>query len=71
MIMHSQLDISGVQGETGQHKIKRSMRLLLNVMAVLYNRLPHPKKGETSAWAPNTKEVLTRVPMYRKALPFP
>ena len=43
MIMHSQLDIRGVRREKGQHKIKRSMRLLLNVMAVLYNGLPHPK----------------------------
>ena len=46
MIMHSQLDIRGVQGEIGQHKIKRSMRLLRNVMEVLYNGLSHPK-GET------------------------
>ena len=45
MIMHSQLDIRGVWGDTGQHKIKRSMRLLLNVMAILYNGLPHPKGG--------------------------
>ena len=43
MIMHSQLDIRGVRREKGQHKIKRSMRLLRNFMAVLYNRLPHPK----------------------------
>ena len=62
MIMHSQLDIRGVQRETGQHKIKRSMRLLLNVMVGLYNGLPHPKE-ETSAWAPNANKVLTRVPM--------
>ena len=48
MIMHSQLDIRGVQREIGQHKIKRSMRLLLNVMAVLYNGLPHPKGGKLS-----------------------
>ena len=43
MIMHSQLDIRGVRIETGQHKIKRSMSLLRNVMAVLYNGLLHPK----------------------------
>ena len=43
MIMHSQLDIRGVQREKGQHKIKRSMRFLLNVMEILYNELPHPK----------------------------
>ena len=40
MIMHSQLDIRGVRREKGQHKIKRSMRLLLNVMEILYNGLP-------------------------------
>ena len=40
MIMHSQLDIRGFWGDTGQHKIKRSMRLLRNVMAILYNILP-------------------------------
>jgi len=45
MIMHPQLDTRGVRGKTGQHKIKRSMRLLLNVMAILYNGLPHPKGG--------------------------
>ena len=39
------LDIRGVRGEISQHKIKRSMRLLLNVMAILYNGLPHPKGG--------------------------
>ena len=53
MIMHSQLDIRGVWGETGQHKIKRSMKLLLNVMAILYNGLP-PKRGLT-AWVLNAK----------------
>ena len=63
MIMHSQLDIRGFQREIGQHTIKRSMRLLLNFMAILYNGLPHPKKGETSAWAPNANKALTRVPM--------
>ena len=48
MIMHSQLDIRGVRRETGQHKIKRSMRLLRNVIAVLYNGLPHPKGENVS-----------------------
>ena len=47
---------------------KRSMKLLLKFMAVLYKGLPHPK-GEMSAWAPNAKQDLTRVPMYGKALP--
>ena len=63
MKMHPQLDTRGVRGEHGQHKIKRSMMLLLNVMAILYNGLPHPKKGETSAWEPNANKALTRVPM--------
>ena len=36
-------------------KVKRSMKLLLKVMAVLYKGLPHPK-GEMSAWAPNAKK---------------
>ena len=50
-------------------KVKRSMNLLLKVMAVLHKELPHPK-GEMSTWAPNTKQDLTRVPMYGKYLPF-
>ena len=50
-------------------KFKRSMRLLLKDMAVLYKGIPHPK-GETLAWAPNAIQDLTRVPMYGKALPF-
>ena len=62
MIMHSQLDIGGVRRETGQHKIKRSMRLLQNVMEVLYNRLPHPK-GENVGMGNNANKGLTRVPM--------
>ena len=32
----------GVLREIGQQKIKRSMRLLRNVMAIIYNGLPHP-----------------------------
>ena len=50
-------------------KFKRSMKLLLKVMVVLYKGLPHPK-GEMSTWAPNEKLELTKVPMYGKALPF-
>ena len=42
--MQVQLDIyKGVLGEIGQQKIKRSMRLLRNVMVVLYSGIPHPK----------------------------
>ena len=50
-------------------KFKRSMKLLLKVMVVLYKGLPH-HKGEMSIWAPNAKQDLTRVPMYGKVLPF-
>ena len=50
-------------------KFKRSMKLLLKVMMVLYKGLPHPK-GEMSAWVPNAKQDLTRVPMYGKTIPF-
>ena len=35
-------------------KFKRSMKLLLKVMAVLYKGLPHPK-GEIPTWEPNEK----------------
>ena len=50
-------------------KFKRSMKVLLKVMVVLYKEIPHPK-GEMLAWAPNAKKDLTRVPMYGKSLPF-
>ena len=50
-------------------KFKRSMRIFLKYMVVLYKGIPHPK-GEMSAWAPNATHDLTRVPMYGKALPF-
>ena len=50
-------------------KFKRSMKFLLKDMAGLKKGLPPPKGGNL-AWAPNTKNDLTRAPMYRKALPF-
>ena len=50
-------------------KFKRSMRLLPKEMTILYKGLPHPK-GKMSAWAPNAKQELTRVPMYGQAPPF-
>ena len=50
-------------------KVKRSMKLLLKVMVVLYKGLRHPK-GKMSASAPNAKHDLTRVPIYGKALPI-
>ena len=68
MIMHSQLDIRGVRRETGQHKIKRSMRLLQNVMAVLYNGLPDLREDSQHGY--QMQRELTRTPMYMKALPF-
>ena len=42
-------------------KFKRSMKLLLKVMAILYKGLPHPK-GKMSPWAQNEKHDLTRYP---------
>ena len=50
-------------------KFKRSMKLLLKVIMILYKGLPHPK-GAMLAWVPNEKQDITRVPMYGKALPF-
>ena len=44
MIMQLQLDIRESWGKNARKKIKRSMRLLRNVMVVLYNGLPHPKR---------------------------
>ena len=70
MIMQLQLDIyKGVPREMANIKVKRSMKLLLKVMVVLYKGLPHPR-GEMSAWAPNAIQDLNRVSMYGKALPF-
>ena len=48
---------------------KRSMKLLLKVMGIIYKGFPHPI-GKMSEWAPNAKHDLTRVPMYGEALPF-
>ena len=69
MIMQLQLDIRESWGERPSKNIKRSMRLLHKVMAILYKGLPHPKE-KMLAWVPNEKQELTRAPMYRKALPF-
>ena len=38
----------GVLREIDQQNIKRSMRLLRNVMEILYNGLPHPKGQNVS-----------------------
>ena len=69
MIMQLQLDIREHWGKKASKKIKRSMRLLLKIMVILYKGLSHPK-GKRSAWAPNAKKELTRAPMYGQALPF-
>ena len=53
----------------GNIKFKRSVKLLLKVMVVLYKGLPHPT-GEMLACDPNEKYDITRVHMYGKALPF-
>ena len=50
-------------------KFKRSMRLLLKDMAVLYKGLQHPK-GEMLERVPNAIQDLTRVPMYGKVPQF-
>ena len=69
MIMQLQLDIMESWGKNASKNIKKSMSLLRKDMEILYKGLPH-SKGEMSAWAPNAKQDLTRVPMYGKALPF-
>ena len=50
-------------------KLKRSMKLFLKFISVLYKGLPH-LKGEMLAWALNAIKDLTRAPMYGKSLPF-
>ena len=53
----------------GQHKVQEEYEALAQRHGGTKKGLPHPK-GEMSAWAPNAIKDLTRVPMYRKALPF-
>ena len=69
MIMQLQLDIRESWGRRASKTIKRSMRLLHKVMAILYKGFPHPKE-KMSTWVPNAKQELTRVPMYGQFLPF-
>ena len=69
MIMQLQLDTRESSGKNASRKIKRSMRLLCKVMAILYKGLPH-HKGKMLAWAPNAKKELTRAPIYGQDLPF-
>ena len=56
MIMQLQLDIRESWGLTAKKNIKRSMRLLRKVVAILYKGLPQPKGGNT-AWAPNATRI--------------
>ena len=57
MIMQLQLDIyKGVPGKKASIKVKRSMKLLLKLMAILYKGLPQPKGGNV-AWAPNATRI--------------
>ena len=57
MIMQLQLDIyKGVLGKKANIKVKRSMKLLLKVMAILYKGLPQLKGGNAS-WEPNATRI--------------
>ena len=57
MIMQLQLDIyKGVLGKKASIKVKRSMKLLLKVMVILYKGLPQPKGGN-AAWAPHATRI--------------
>ena len=68
--MQSQLDIyKGILGGKGQHKVQEEYEALAQSHGGTIQRFPHPK-GKMLAWAPNTKQDITRVPMYGKSLPF-
>ena len=54
MIMHSQLDIRGVQREKGQHKIQEEYEALAKCHGITIQQTPGPKRG-LPAWAPNAK----------------
>ena len=57
MIMQLQLDIyKGVLRKKASIKVKRSMKLLLKVMAILYKGLPQPKGGNAT-WAANATRI--------------
>ena len=68
--MKLQLDIyKGVHMGKSQHKFQEEYESLAQGYGGTKKGLPKPK-GEISAWAPNAKCDLTRVPMYRESLPF-
>ena len=69
MIMQLQLDIRESWGQKASKNIKRSMRLLLKVMVILYKGFPQPKEKYQHG-NQNAKHELTRAPMYGQALPF-
>ena len=57
MIMQLQLNIyKGFRGKKASIKVKRSMKLLLKVMAILYKGLPQPKGGN-EAREPNATRI--------------
>ena len=57
MIMQLQLDIyKGVPGKNPIIKVKRSVKLLLKVMVILYKGLPQPKGGN-ALWEPNATSI--------------
>ena len=57
MIMQLQLDTyKGVMGKNATIKVKRSMKLFLKVMVILYKGLPQPKGGNAT-WEPNATRI--------------
>ena len=57
MIIQLQIDIyKGVPGKKASIKVKRSMKLFLKVMVIVYKGLPQPKGGNAT-WAPNTTRI--------------
>ena len=57
MIMQLQLEIyKGVQRKKASIRVKRSMKLLLKVMVILYKRLPQPKGGN-AGWETNVTRI--------------
>ena len=57
MIMQLQLDIyKGVPGKKASINFKRSMKLLVKVIVILYKGLPQPK-GRNTTWAPNATRI--------------
>ena len=66
--MQLQLDIRESWGK-GQQKYQEEYEALAQSHGDTIQNTPTPK-GKISAWAPNAKQELTRVPMYGQALSF-